>query len=92
MSLHSHPDDLTDLSLRRSLKNWTNHSSPPPDSRRRLLAAAQKEKSRFQPKRLKLIFGWFFYSQAIHHEYQVRSITNYEFEYIDFLKTSMVFL
>ena len=86
-------DDVFDLSLDRSLKNWVDRKNPPADGRAKLLkAAAQQKRSFFREKLQKINFEWFFSLNEIRCEYQIRPIDNYLFEQMDFMKTTMAFL
>ena len=87
-------DDVFDLSLDRSLKNWVDSKNPPADGRAKLLkAAAVQQKRSFSPvKLLKINFNWFFNLNENRSEHQIRPVDNYVFEQMDFLKTTMAFL
>lgn len=43
MNSHNHSDDLLDLSLEHSLKNWVARKNPPINGRERLLAVARQQ-------------------------------------------------
>ena len=86
-------DDVFDLSLDRSLKNWVDRKNPPADGRSKLLkAAVQQEKSHHRGKSLRISFAWLFNLNEIRCEYQIRPTDNYVFEQLDFMKTTMAFL
>lgn len=93
MNSHNLTDDVFDLSLDRSLKNWVDRKKPPADGRAKLLKAAiQPERSFPRVKLLKIIFECFFALNETRGEYQIRPIDNYIFEQMDFMKTTMAFL
>ena len=86
-------NDVFDMSLDRSLKKWVDRKTPPAGGRAKLLKAAAQQKSSFsRVKSLKINFDWFFSFNEIRCEYPFRPMSNYEFEYMDFLKTRMAFL
>jgi hypothetical protein len=85
-------DDVFDLSLDRSLKNWVDRKNPPPDGRAKLLKAAAQKKSFSRVKLPKINIAWFLNLNEIRCEYQIRPIDNYLLEHMDFLKTTMAFL
>lgn len=92
MNSRNRPDDLLDLSLRHSLKNWTAHQEPPAEVREQLLSAAKQQKS--TPKRSKparLIFsGWSFQFQYNFNEMTIRAIYRYNLESVYALKAMAV--
>ena len=93
MNSHNLTDDVFDLSLDRSLKNWVDRKKPPADGRAQLLkAAVQQEKSLHRGKSLRFSFAWLFNLNEIRCEYQIRPIDNYVFEQMDFMKTTLAFL
>ena len=97
MSTHNQSDDLFDLSLRHTLKNWSAnewavHKDSSSGSRKKLLEAAQREKPVPQRKFWKISLGWLFSLHENQPALAMRPIENIEFEYIDFLKTRMAFL
>ena len=92
MKSPNQPENIFDLSLQHSLKNWAAHKNPPSGGRENLLATVQHEVSTPKRKPLKLKFGRFFHLKESQQRYLIRPVNNYEFEYIDFLKTMMVFL
>jgi hypothetical protein len=86
-------DDVFDLSLDRSLKNWVDRKYPPADGRAKLLKAAVQQKRSFSRVKLpKINIEWFLNLNEIRCEYQIRPIDNYLFEHMDFLKTTTAFL
>ena len=92
MNSHSHPDDLFDLSLRHSLKNWTAHKDPPSDVRERLLSAARQQKTttkHSRPARLSFS-GWSFQFQYNFNETALRSIYRYNLESVYALKAMAI--
>ena len=93
MNSRNQTDDVFDLSLDRSLKNWVDRKNPPVDGRAKLLKAAEQQKRSFsRVKLLKINFDWFSNLSEIRCERQIRPIDNYLFEQMDFLKTTMAFL
>jgi hypothetical protein len=86
-------DDVFDLSLDRSLKNWVDRKKPPADGRAQLLKAVVKQERSFPRLRLlRINFEWLFNLSEIRCEHQIRPIDNYLFEQMDFMKTTMAFL
>jgi hypothetical protein len=86
-------DDVFDLSLDRSLKNWVVRKNPPADGRAKLLKAAVQQERPFPRVKLRKInFEWFFNLNEIRCEHQIRPIDNHLFEQMDFLTTTMAFL
>ena len=92
MNSHSQPDDLLDLSLRHSLKNWVTHKDPPADGRDRLLAAAQAVTPTRKRKLPRLDFGWFFHLQGNQEEINIGPIYNYTLESVYSFKANMAIL
>ena len=93
MNTRNLTDDVFDLSLDRSLKNWVDRKKSPADGRAKLLkAAAKQERSFTRVKFPRISFDWFFNLNEIRCEYQIRPIDNYFFEQMDFMKTTMAFL
>jgi len=92
MNSHNHPDDLLDLSLRHSLKNWTAHKSPPSEIREQLLATARQQKEAVKrPKPARFSFsGWSFQFQYNFNEMTLRSIYRYNLESVYTLKAMAV--
>ena len=86
-------DDVFDLSLDRSLKNWVDLKEPPADGRAKLLKVAVQQEISFPRVKLpKINFEWFLNMNEIRCEHQIRPIDIYLFEQMDFLKTTMSFL
>lgn len=86
-------DDVFDLSLDRSLKNWVDRKSLPANGRDKLLAAAAQQKiSSPQRKRLRFTFVWPFRFDGAFEQLPIRPIYGYGFESIDLLRSRMAFL
>jgi hypothetical protein len=92
MNSHSRPDDLIDLGLRHSLKNWANHKKPPSDCRDRLLEAAREEAAQMKRKPSKFNFGWSFRFQSMQEAINIRPIYNYRLETVYSFKANMAIL
>jgi hypothetical protein len=93
MNSHNRLDDVFDLSLRRSLKNWVDRKNLPANGRDKLLAAAaQQEMSLSQQKSAKFTFRWNFRFQENRDQLPIRPIYGYGFESMDLLRTRMAFL
>lgn len=93
MNSHKKPNEILDLSLSHSLKNWVNRKNLPAQGRNRLLAAAaQQEIPSFQHKLAKFAFRWNSRFQGDYDQLQPRPIYGYGFENFDLLVTRMVFL
>jgi hypothetical protein len=91
MNSHNQPDDLIDLSLRHSLKNWAAHKEPPADGRDRLLAAVQEAASLPDRKPSKFNFGWSF-RFLVYQEALNRPFYGYALESVYSLKANMAIL
>ena len=92
MNSHDQPDELIDLSLRHSLKNWAAHSELPADGRDRLLAAVQEESHLPERKLSKFKFKWSFGFQANQEVLNVRPIYSYTLESVYSFKANMAIL
>lgn len=92
MNSHNQPDELIDLSLRHSLKNWAAHREPPVDGRARLLAAVQAESYQPERKLSKFRFKWSFGFQGKQEVLNVRPIYSYTLESVYSLKANMAIL
>ena len=93
MNSRNPSDDVFDLSLDRSLKNWVDRKNPPANGRDKLLAAAaQQEMSSPQRKRAKFTLVWPFRFHVGTDQLPLRSIYGYGFEGVDLLRTRMAFL
>ena len=93
MNSRNQSDDLFDLSLRHSLKNWAVHRDPPPGGRDRLLAAAREEVSTTpQQKSSKSYFGWFFRFQENQEVRNTRPIYNFALDSVYSLRANMAIL
>jgi hypothetical protein len=92
MNSHNQPDDLIDLSLRHSLKNWAAHKAPHADGRDRLLAAVQEDGSPPKHRPSKFNFGWSFRFVFNQDTLNTRLFYRYTLESIYSLKTNMAIL
>ena len=92
MNSHNQPDDLIDLSLRHSLKNWTAQKDLPAGGRERLLVAARQEIPLPKPKPSKFQFRWPFSFQGKQEVLNVRPIYSYTLESVYSLKANMAIL
>jgi hypothetical protein len=92
MNSHNHPDDLLDVSLRHSLKNWTVHKEPPSGIREQLLAAAKHKKITTKPsKSIRWgLSGWSFQFQYTFNEVSFRTIYQYNMEALYSLKAMAI--
>ena len=92
MNSHDQPDELIDLSLRHSLKNWAIHKENPAGGRDRLLAAVQEEGSPPKRKRSKFNFGWSFRFSENQEAFNVRPFYGYALDSVYSLKSNMAIL
>ena len=92
MNSHNQPDDLLDLSLRHSLKNWAAHNDPPVDGRERLLEALREEIPSPKRKRSKFNFGWTFSFPRNQELLDIRTIYGYTPDSLYSLKANMAIL
>lgn len=91
MNSHNHFEDVIDLSLERSLKNWVDRKTPPKDLRAQLLAEAACSKP--LPKRRRTISfarGWSLLCQGNQQTLVLQPLYGYTFiESVFSLKASM---
>ena len=92
MNSHNQPDELVDLSLRHSLKNWATCKAPHGDGRDRLLAAVQEESSQPKRKPLKFNFGWSFRFVFNQEVLSIHPFNGYALESVYSLKANMAIL
>lgn len=93
MNSHRTSDDVFDLGLNHSLKNWVDRKSIPAGGRDQLLAAAaQQNISSSKRKHLKFNFGWSFRIQENWDGLIVRPVYGYTLESIYPLKANMAIL
>lgn len=92
MNSHNQPDDMLDLSLRHSLKNWAAHQDPPTDGRERLLAAVKEANSLSTQKKSKFRFWWSFSFQKNQEALNVRPLYGYALDSIYSLRANMAIL
>ena len=93
MNSHKLSDDIFDLSLKHSLKNWADRKDIPAGGRDQLLAAAaQQEISTSKRKHSKFNFGWSFRLQGNWEGLAVRPVYGYSLESIYSLKANMAIL
>ena len=92
MNSHNPSDELIDLSLRHSLKNWTAHQAPPEDGRDRLLKAARQESLSPQRKLPKFNLGWSFRFVFNQEVLSIHPFNGYALESVYSLKANMAIL
>jgi hypothetical protein len=92
MNSHNHLDDLIDLSLRHSLKNWATHKHPPANAREQLLGAVKEEASKPKPKRSKFNLGWTLRFPMNQEAFDYRPIYGYRLESVYALNANMAIL
>jgi len=92
MNSHNQPDELVDLSLRHSLKNWAAYKALPADGRDRLLAAVHQESSLPERKPSKFNFGWSFCFVFIQDTLNTRPFYGYALESVYLAKANMAIL
>ena len=92
MNSHNPSDELIDLSLRHSLKNWAAQHVPSEDGRARLLKTVRQEDLSPERKLFKFNFGW-SYSFAFNQEtINIRPLYCYALENVYSLKSNMAIL
>ena len=91
MNSHNHFDDVIDLSLERSLKNWVDGKTPPTDLRAQLLAEAARSKPiRKRRRTVSFVRGWSLLSQGNQQAFVLQPLYGYTFiESVFSLKASM---
>jgi hypothetical protein len=92
MNSRNQPDDLLDLSLRHSLKNWATHSEPPSDGRDRLLATLGEELATPKRKKSFFNFGWTFRFPRNQEVLDFRPVYGYTLDSLYSLKANMAIL
>ena len=93
MNSHNRSNEVFDLSLKHTLKNWVDRKEVPAGGRDQLLsAAAQQEISSPERKHSKLNFGWSFRFQGNLESLAVRPVYGYSIESIYSLKANMAIL
>ena len=93
MNSHKHSDDIFDLSLNHSLKNWVDRKAIPTGGRDQLLAAAaQQEITPSKRKPSKFNLGWSFRIQGTWEGLTVRPVHGYTLESVYSLKANMAIL
>jgi len=90
MSSRNHPEDLLNIRLQHTLKNWAAHTEVPKGGREKLLDAARKQQiltPKPRRKTFKLNFDWSYYNGNL-REVAVHSLYGYALDAITF-KTSL---
>jgi hypothetical protein len=92
MNSHNRPDQLIDLSLRHSLKNWAAQQAPPAGGRDRLLKAVREDRSSPERKLFKFNFGWSFSFAFNQETINSQPLYSYALENVYSLKSNMAIL
>jgi hypothetical protein len=92
MNSRNQPDELIDLSLRHSLKNWAAQQAPPINGRDRLLKAVQKESLSPERKLPKFNLGWSFRFVFNQEVLSIHPFNGYALDSVYSLKANMAIL
>ena len=92
MNSRNQPDEVIDLSLRHSLRNWAACQVPAADGRDRLLKAARKESLSSKRKLPKFNFGWSFRFLFNQEVLSIHPFNGYALESVYSLKANMAIL
>jgi hypothetical protein len=92
MNSHNQSDELMDLGLHHTLKNWAARQVLPTDGRDLLLKAVREKQLSPERKLFKLNFGWSFRFVFTQEVLSIHPFNGYALESLYSLKANMAIL